>query len=69
MKHVAIFLIWIYKLTLSPFVGQACRFAPTCSDYASEAFRKWGFFKGVWLTAKRLMKCHPWHPGGVDEVP
>ena len=69
MKQIALFLLRLYRLTLSPFVGQSCRFAPTCSHYATEAFEKHGFFKGFWLTFKRLLKCHPWHPGGIDNVP
>lgn len=69
MKKIALLLLRLYRLTLSPFVGQSCRFAPTCSHYSSEAIEKYGFLKGLWLTLKRLAKCHPWHPGGIDNVP
>ncbi len=69
MKQIAIFLIYLYQLFLSPLLGQNCRFYPSCSHYASEAYQRHGFFKGSYLALKRLLKCHPWHPGGVDEVP
>lgn len=69
LRFLLIKLIRLYQLCISPFLGQCCRFYPSCSDYAVEAVDKHGFFKGVWLTVKRLVKCHPWHKGGVDEVP
>lgn len=68
MKWVALFFLRVYKLCISPYLGQTCRFYPSCSDYASEAFRQKGFLRGLFLTFKRLGKCHPWHPGGVDEL-
>ena len=61
--------IRVYQLTFSPFIGRQCRFYPTCSHYASEAIAQRGALKGVELTLKRLAKCHPFHPGGVDLVP
>lgn len=69
MKRFFIFLIDVYRYTLSPFFGQQCRFYPTCSSYAKEAIERHGAWHGGWLTVKRLAKCAPWHPGGVDEVP
>lgn len=70
MKFVALFLIRLYQLCKGPFlVGGTCRFAPSCSEYAYQAFSKYGFFKGFKLMIVRLSKCHPWHPGGCDEVP
>jgi uncharacterized protein len=68
MKTIAIKMIRLYQLCVSPLLGLTCRFAPSCSEYAAEAFQKQGFFKGFWLTVKRLGKCHPWHPGGYDPV-
>jgi uncharacterized protein len=62
-------LIVGYRYTLSPFFGPCCRFHPTCSHYALAALREHGLWRGGWLTLQRLGKCHPWHPGGVDEVP
>lgn len=61
-----IFLIRLYQLTISPFLGKVCRFEPTCSEYAIEALKKYGVFKGSWLAIKRICRCHPWHPGGFD---
>lgn len=58
-----------YKATLSPLFGNACRFHPTCSDYALEAIEKYGWIRGSWLSARRVARCHPWNPGGVDPVP
>ncbi len=69
MKKIALFLIRIYQLLLSPLLGRNCRFTPTCSVYTSEAIKKHGFLKGIFLGGKRLAKCHPFHPGGVDHVP
>ncbi len=69
MKTVLTFFIKIYQLCISPFLGKNCRFYPTCSDYAKEAIQKHGSIIGTWLTLKRLIKCHPWHPGGHDPVP
>ena len=69
MRRFFIFLIDCYKLLLSPFVGQHCRFYPTCSSYAREAIENHGAIKGSYLAARRLCRCHPWHEGGVDPVP
>ena len=69
MKTVLIFLIDGYRLLLSPFFGTQCRFYPTCSAYAREAIETHGAIKGTWLTIRRIGKCHPWHDGGIDNVP
>jgi putative membrane protein insertion efficiency factor len=58
-----------YRLLISPFLPPACRFLPTCSEYAAEAVRRHGFFRGLWLGGRRLLRCHPFHPGGHDPVP
>ena len=68
MKHIAILLIKLYQWTIKPMLGDVCRFYPSCSHYGLQALQKHGFFKGIWLTAKRLLKCHPWHPGGHDPI-
>lgn len=68
MKTFLKFPIRLYQLTLSPFIGKCCRFYPSCSDYGIEAIEKHGV-KGLWLLLKRLVKCNPWHPGGIDQVP
>ena len=69
MKRVLLLLIRGYQLLLSPFLGANCRFYPTCSAYAIEAIDAHGASRGTWLALVRLLKCHPWHPGGVDPVP
>ena len=62
-------LIRIYQIFISPLFPPSCRFVPTCSAYAFEAIRKHGPFRGLFLAVKRILKCHPLHPGGVDPVP
>ena len=62
-------LIRFYQRFISPGIPPSCRFAPSCSQYALEAVQRYGALKGVWLGARRLVRCHPWHPGGFDPVP
>jgi uncharacterized protein len=62
-------LIKLYQWILSPMIGPKCRFTPTCSQYSMEAFKKYGVFKGLWLTIKRIGRCHPWGGHGYDPVP
>ncbi len=69
MKRALLTLIQAYRLLLSPFLGARCRFYPTCSAYANEAIDQHGAGRGSWLAIKRILKCHPLHPGGVDPVP
>jgi putative membrane protein insertion efficiency factor len=69
MRRLFIFLIYCYKLLLSPFLGNNCRFYPTCSSYAQQAIAEHGVIKGSYLALRRISKCHPWHEGGVDPVP
>jgi putative membrane protein insertion efficiency factor len=69
MKRILLVLIAGYRLLLSPFLGANCRFYPSCSAYAAEALERHGALRGSWLAAKRVLKCHPWHAGGVDPVP
>ena len=69
MKKILLGVIWVYQVTISPLLGQRCRFYPSCSRYAAEAVEKHGVVKGSLLSAKRVCKCHPFHPGGVDLVP
>lgn len=68
MKTVIILLIRFYQIFISPMFPPQCRFYPTCSQYALEAVRKKGAVKGSWLALKRILKCHPFHPGGYDPV-
>lgn len=62
-------LIRCYQYGVSPFLGARCRFYPSCSCYCQTALQRYGLLKGLLLTSKRLLRCHPFHPGGVDWVP
>lgn len=69
MQKVLIYLIRFYQMLVSPLLGSHCRFYPSCSQYAREAIEQHGIFYGIWLSMRRLSRCHPWHEGGVDPVP
>jgi putative membrane protein insertion efficiency factor len=69
MRYLLLIPIKFYQLFLSPWLGSNCRFQPTCSQYAYDSVKSYGFFKGFVLSAKRIGKCHPWHEGGFDPVP
>lgn len=62
-------LVWLYRMLISPWLGANCRYDPTCSQYALEALREHGAFRGTWLAAKRIGRCHPWGGHGYDPVP
>jgi uncharacterized protein len=69
MKHLFIVLIRFYQKFISPVTPPTCRFYPTCSHYSIEAYKRFGVIKGSYLTIKRILKCQPFHPGGIDPVP
>ncbi|MDZ7291020.1 MAG: membrane protein insertion efficiency factor YidD [candidate division KSB1 bacterium] len=69
MRKILIFVIRIYQKLVSPFLPPSCRFYPSCSEYACQAVEKYGILKGAWLSTKRILRCHPWCPGGFDPVP
>ena len=69
MRRLALLLIRLYQLVLSPLLGPRCRFHPSCSHYAAEAIERFGVIKGSWLALRRVGRCHPLHPGGLDPVP
>jgi len=69
MKRIALGLIVFYKKAISPLTPPACRYEPTCSQYGYEAISKYGVIKGGYLTAKRILRCHPFAKGGIDPVP
>ena len=62
-------LVWVYRLLISPWLGNNCRFDPSCSQYAMDALRMHGAFRGSWLAIKRIGRCHPWGGSGYDPVP
>lgn len=68
-KYIALFFVAIFKFCISPFIPHACKFTPTCSLYASDAFAEWGFFVGFGLTVKRIFRCNAFSKGGTDNVP
>ncbi|HYQ91088.1 MAG TPA: membrane protein insertion efficiency factor YidD, partial [Candidatus Competibacteraceae bacterium] len=69
MRQCLILLLRAYQLLLSPLLGNHCRFYPSCSHYAVEAIERHGPWRGSLLAVRRLLRCHPWHPGGIDPVP
>lgn len=68
MTRLLLGLITVYRYAISPLLGRNCRFYPTCSEYAREAIEVHGPWRGLWLTIRRLGRCHPFHPGGYDPV-
>ncbi|MBD1879159.1 membrane protein insertion efficiency factor YidD [Coleofasciculus sp. FACHB-T130] len=69
MKILLIWLIRGYRVLISPLFPPACRFQPTCSKYALEAVERFGAWRGGWMAIRRILRCHPFHPGGYDPVP
>ena len=68
MKFIIIKIIKIYKLFISPYIGNNCRYLPTCSDYFIDCLNEYGLFKGFFLGLKRVLSCHPFNEGGIDPV-
>lgn len=69
MRRLLLGFIRAYRTFISPLFGPTCRFHPTCSQYAIEAIERFGPWRGSWLGLKRILRCHPFHPGGYDPVP
>ena len=69
MSALAVAMVRLYQILIAPLLGANCRFQPSCSQYAIDALKKYGFFRGSWMAAKRIFRCHPFHPGGYDPVP
>ena len=68
MKRILVGLIRLYQKVISPLKGQTCRFYPSCSEYSIQALQKYGVINGSWKSIRRILKCHPFHPGGHDPV-
>ncbi|MCF8028962.1 MAG: membrane protein insertion efficiency factor YidD [Desulfobacteraceae bacterium] len=69
IKYLLLLIIKLYQALISPLIGPRCRFYPTCSAYALESIQRFGAMRGGWLAVRRMVKCHPFHPGGCDPVP
>ena len=69
MKSLLLGLIAVYRYAISPMLGRNCRFMPSCSEYANEAIHRHGSVRGGWPALRRVLRCHPWNPGGYDPVP
>lgn len=69
MNQVLVVIVKVYQYLLSPFLGNHCRYHPSCSSYAIEALQTHGSMRGLWMALKRVSRCHPWHEGGYDPVP
>jgi putative membrane protein insertion efficiency factor len=69
MRWIALRFIGLYQKLISPWLPSSCRFYPSCSEYAKQAIQKHGFLRGSWLAMKRISRCHPMNPGGIDPVP
>ncbi|MDP2783146.1 MAG: membrane protein insertion efficiency factor YidD [Sulfurimicrobium sp.] len=69
MNRILLIIIKAYQYLISPMLGPSCRYTPTCSEYAAQAVKKYGAIKGLWLSIKRVGRCHPWHDGGYDPLP
>ena len=69
MTRLALHVIRLYQLLLAPLLGPSCRFYPSCSRYTATCLERFGARRGLWLGARRIARCHPWHPGGLDLPP
>lgn len=68
-RNICVLILRVYRAVISPLYGDVCRYYPSCSRYALEAIQQHGVIRGVWLGSRRLLRCHPWAAGGVDDVP
>jgi putative membrane protein insertion efficiency factor len=69
LTYILLIPVFFYQRAISPMLPPSCRYTPTCSQYAVEALKKYGPLKGLWLSIKRILKCHPWGGHGYDPVP
>lgn len=68
-RNVCVAILRVYRAVISPLYGEVCRYYPSCSRYALEAIQQHGVIRGVWFGSRRLLRCHPWAAGGIDDVP
>lgn len=68
-RNICVLILRAYRLVISPLYGDVCRYYPSCSHYTLQAIQQHGVVKGIWLGARRILRCHPWAAGGVDDVP
>ena len=68
-RNVGVIMLRFYRAAISPLYGDVCRYYPSCSSYSLQAIQTHGLVKGSWLTARRLVRCHPWSRGGIDDIP
>lgn len=68
-RNVILFVIYLYRIFLSPYLGHHCRYSPSCSEFAQQSLQLHGCYLGLYLTFRRILRCHPFHPGGYDPVP
>jgi uncharacterized protein len=69
IQKISVIILKAYQYFISPFLGNNCRFYPSCSAYTQTAIERFGFLRGSWMGLKRISRCHPFHPGGLDPVP
>lgn len=68
-RNVCVFILRLYRAVISPLYGDVCRYYPSCSHYTLQAIQQHGVFRGVWLGSRRILRCHPWAEGGIDDIP
>jgi putative membrane protein insertion efficiency factor len=68
-RNICVAILVAYRAVISPLYGDVCRYYPSCSSYALQAIQQHGVVRGVWLGARRILRCHPWAAGGVDDIP
>lgn len=68
-RNICVAILVVYRAVISPLYGDVCRYYPSCSSYALQAIQQHGMVRGMWLGARRILRCHPWAAGGVDDIP
>ncbi|WP_404312272.1 membrane protein insertion efficiency factor YidD [Agrococcus terreus] len=68
-RNICVAILVAYRAVISPLYGDVCRYYPSCSSYALQAIQQHGVIRGIWMGSRRILRCHPWAPGGVDDIP